>query len=85
LRFGIGHPGDRDRVTGHVLSNFDANEAKILPELLTPCLDLLEVFVTKGGEAYKQALHQQLSVASCQEKALQTALKTNNQQPTTKN
>ncbi len=26
LRLGIGHPGDRERVTGHVLGNFDKSE-----------------------------------------------------------
>jgi PTH1 family peptidyl-tRNA hydrolase len=62
LRFGIGHPGDRERVTGHVLSDFDRQETQALPDLLKPCLDLLEVFVTKGGEAYKQALHHHISL-----------------------
>ena len=35
VRLGIGHPGDKDRVTGHVLGDF----AKADLEWLLPCLD----------------------------------------------
>ncbi len=34
LRFGIGHPGERDRVSGYVLSDFSKSEQKWLPGLL---------------------------------------------------
>ncbi|WP_134726600.1 aminoacyl-tRNA hydrolase [Paracoccus luteus] len=34
LRIGIGHPGHKDRVTGHVLSDFAKSEAGMLDDLL---------------------------------------------------
>jgi len=34
LRFGIEHPGDRDRVTGHVLGNFSKPEQEIVADQL---------------------------------------------------
>src|SRR6201991_3004503 len=34
VRIGIGHPGDKDRVTGHVLANFSADEIQWLKPLV---------------------------------------------------
>jgi PTH1 family peptidyl-tRNA hydrolase len=34
VRLGIGHPGHKDRVTGHVLGNFAKAEMEPLAELL---------------------------------------------------
>lgn len=34
VRLGIGHPGDKDRVTGYVLGNFSKEDAKWLPDML---------------------------------------------------
>ncbi len=34
VRIGVGHPGDANRVTGHVLGNFDAEDAAWRDELL---------------------------------------------------
>ena len=34
VRLGIGHPGDKDRVTGHVLQNFSADEIAWLKPLV---------------------------------------------------
>ncbi|MBL8639679.1 MAG: aminoacyl-tRNA hydrolase [Alphaproteobacteria bacterium] len=34
IRLGIGHPGHRDRVTGHVLGNFSKEDQEWLPDLL---------------------------------------------------
>ena len=34
VRIGIGHPGDRARVTGHVLGNFHKTEIEDLTDLL---------------------------------------------------
>ncbi len=39
LRLGIGHPGDKDRVTGHVLSNFSKSDAAWLDPLLDAVAD----------------------------------------------
>lgn len=35
MRLGIGHPGDKNMVTGHVLNNFNATEEPMVEELLT--------------------------------------------------
>src|SRR5690554_7707001 len=40
LRIGIGHPGDKNRVTGHVLSKPSANEQKQMDEALITQLRL---------------------------------------------
>lgn len=39
VRIGIGHPGHRDRVSGHVLSNFSKAEAEGLDDLLRGIAD----------------------------------------------
>ena len=39
VRLGIGHPGHKDRVTGHVLGNFARDEAEPLAELLEVVAD----------------------------------------------
>lgn len=54
VRLGIGHPGDKERVTGHVLGDFSKEEKKLVPEWLgliaknTPLLlqDKSEDFMT---------------------------------------
>lgn len=40
VRIGIGHPGDRDRVTPHVLSNFARGELPALEAMLADIADL---------------------------------------------
>ncbi len=45
LRIGIGHPGDRDRVTGHVLSDFAKAEAVWLEPLLDAIADHLPLLI----------------------------------------
>jgi len=35
MRFGIEHPGDKERVTGHVLSDFSRTEHKIIEPILS--------------------------------------------------
>ena len=47
VRIGIGHPGDRSKVTGHVLGNF----SKADQEWLTPMLDALAGAAPKLAEA----------------------------------
>ena len=46
IRIGVGHPGERDRVTGHVLGNFRAEDAAwrdpLLERLADALPDLLE-------------------------------------------
>lgn len=37
VRLGIGHPGDKDRVTGHVLGNFSKEEKTWVPQWMEAC------------------------------------------------
>ena len=48
LRIGIGHPGDKDKVTRHVLGNFNTEEKKKLVLLFEVIyLNLSQIFVSK--------------------------------------
>ena len=48
LRIGIGHPGDKDKVTRHVLGNFNTEENKQLILLFEVIyLNLSQIFVSK--------------------------------------
>ena len=48
LRIGIGHPGDKDKVTRHVLGNFNTEEKKQLILLFEVIyLNLSQIFVSK--------------------------------------
>jgi len=48
LRIGIGHPGDKDKVTRHVLGNFNSEEKKQLVLLFEIVyLNLSQIFVSK--------------------------------------
>ncbi len=48
LRIGIGHPGDKDKVTRHVLGNFNTEEKKQLVLLFEVIyLNLSQIFVSK--------------------------------------
>ena len=50
VRIGIGHPGDKDRVTGHVLSDFHNVERVWLEPLLNAMADAAPL-LAKGDEA----------------------------------
>tara|TARA_Y100000996_G_scaffold401884_1_gene373262 strand:- start:3818 stop:4366 length:549 start_codon:yes stop_codon:yes gene_type:complete len=48
LRIGIGHPGDKDKVTKHVLGNFNSEETKKLSSLYEIIfLNFSQIFVSK--------------------------------------
>tara|TARA_B100000965_G_scaffold381980_1_gene379971 strand:- start:620 stop:1168 length:549 start_codon:yes stop_codon:yes gene_type:complete len=48
LRIGIGHPGDRDKVTRHVLGNFQDSEKKNLNTIFEIIyLNMSQIFVSK--------------------------------------
>ena len=60
VRMGIGHPGDRDRVSGYVLSDFSKAEQKWLEPLIWAMGDYVELllagnddFMTRVAEAIK--------------------------------
>ena len=50
VRLGIGHPGERDRVQGHVLGNFSKTEKVWLDPLLTAIADAA-TFLADGDDA----------------------------------
>jgi len=48
LRIGIGHPGDKNKVTRHVLGNFKENEKKMLNSLFELIyLNLSQIFISR--------------------------------------
>ncbi|SEH85038.1 peptidyl-tRNA hydrolase [Paracoccus alkenifer] len=56
LRIGIGHPGHKDRVTGHVLSDFARAEQPMLDDLLRGISDGAAALAAGDGAAFGMAL-----------------------------
>lgn len=56
LRIGIGHPGHKDRVTGHVLSDFAKAEEPMLEDLLRGISDGAEALARGDGAAFGMTL-----------------------------
>ncbi len=52
VRLGIGHPGDRDRVTGHVLGNFSKEEQKWLADWTGALAKYVPLFIEGRQEDY---------------------------------
>ncbi len=52
VRLGIGHPGHKHLVTGHVLGNFDAADEAWLDPFLEAVASELPVLLGEGHEAY---------------------------------
>jgi PTH1 family peptidyl-tRNA hydrolase len=52
VRIGIGHPGDKERVTGHVLGNFSREDQKWLDTLLPVLADEAPHLVNKDMPQY---------------------------------
>ncbi len=51
VRLGIGHPGDKERVTGHVLSDFTAAEEDFITTAWLPAITrAMPLFFTEGPE-----------------------------------
>lgn len=57
LRFGIGHPGDKSRVTSHVLSNFSKTEVVQLDNLFTELDSHLSSLVSGDWAPVMNHLH----------------------------
>ncbi len=53
-RLGVGHPGDKSRVQGHVLSDFAKSEAKWLDDMLDACARAIH-FLAAGDDERFQA------------------------------
>ena len=56
VRLGIGHPGDKERVTGHVLSDFSKDEARALDDWLRDISDHLPLLLAGEGEKFTSKL-----------------------------
>lgn len=56
VRIGIGHPGDKNRVSGYVLSNFPKSDYEWLDELLPAMGKEIGQFITEGVQAFTNAL-----------------------------
>ncbi len=52
VRLGIGHPGDRDRVTGYVLGNFAKAEEENLEKFLKSIVDTLPLILQNKDEEF---------------------------------
>ncbi len=56
IRVGVGHPGDSNRVTGHVLGGFSPEESRALPQLIEQasdaCFHILEYGVSAAMNTY---------------------------------
>lgn len=52
VRLGIGHPGDKDRVTGHVLGDFSKAEKQWLPDWITALARNIPLMIGGNGEEY---------------------------------
>lgn len=61
VRLGIGHPGDKARVTGWVLGNFSAEEENWLDPLLTACSAEAARLLVSDEQAFAQAVGKRLA------------------------
>lgn len=56
LRIGIGHPGHKDRVTGHVLSDFARSEEAMVEDMLAAISAAAAALVAGDGAAFGTAM-----------------------------
>jgi PTH1 family peptidyl-tRNA hydrolase len=56
VRIGIGHPGHKDRVTGHVLSDFAKAEEGLLDDLLRGISDGAPLLAADDGPGFQNAV-----------------------------
>jgi len=57
IRIGVGHPGEKSRVTGHVLKRAPAAEEERITESIRAAIEALPVLIEHGGERAKTKLH----------------------------
>jgi PTH1 family peptidyl-tRNA hydrolase len=57
IRIGVGHPGDRSRVTNHVLKRAPAAEEDLITASIRRAIDVLPTLIERGGEQAKTELH----------------------------
>lgn len=57
LRLGVGHPGDKDRVTPYVLSKPTASEEKAIAGAMQDALEAIDTLYIKGMQPAMTQLH----------------------------
>jgi PTH1 family peptidyl-tRNA hydrolase len=57
LRVGIGHPGEKDKVTGYVLKRASSDVEAVLQESIDAAVDIVPVLVERGLEEATKTLH----------------------------
>jgi len=57
LRIGVGHPGEKDRVTGYVLQKADAATSPVLERAVDDAADIVGVLADRGLEEAMKELH----------------------------
>ncbi len=57
LRLGVGHPGEKDRVTGHVLKRASSDVEAAVERNIDAAIDILPVLVDDGLNAAMKKLH----------------------------
>lgn len=57
LRLGIGHPGHKDQVLDYVLNRASKEDQHRIDEAIAVSLDVLNIFLTEGGEKAMHRLH----------------------------
>tara|TARA_B100002019_G_C21129528_1_gene527551 strand:+ start:231 stop:836 length:606 start_codon:yes stop_codon:yes gene_type:complete len=60
IRLGIGHPGDKARVSGYVLSDFSKEEQKWLPDVLYMLAKKADVLISDERERYAELVSNDL-------------------------
>lgn len=57
LRIGVGHPGDRDRVKGHVLRAASAEEERQIMATIDRGIDIVPTLLNEGADRAQLQLH----------------------------
>ncbi|HEY8519196.1 MAG TPA: aminoacyl-tRNA hydrolase [Gammaproteobacteria bacterium] len=57
LRIGVGHPGDKARVIGHVLKRADAEEEQLILDAIADAVREVPTILELGAERAKNRLH----------------------------
>ena len=57
LRIGVGHPGSRDDVVGHVLKRASADDETAIRDTIEQGIDMLPAFIEYGGNRAQHVLH----------------------------
>lgn len=57
IRLGVGHPGERERVVGHVLRRASRDEEELIIASVRRAIEVLPILIEQGPELAKNRLH----------------------------